>query len=73
MWGHAGWVWTRGEHRLCYTIDTFGGNSGSGITSNGREYIRGVHTTSEFGVNCGTRLTYQVNDTLRRWMAQYPD
>lgn len=73
MWGHAGWVWTRGERRLCYTIDTFNGNSGSGITSNGREYVRGVHTTSEFGVNCGTRLTHQVNDTLRRWIAQYPD
>lgn len=71
MWTHSGPVSTSGSYRLCYTIDTAGGQSGSGIadTSN---YVRGVHTTGSSTQNCGTRLTSTVYNTLQNWIASYP-
>ena len=71
MWRHAGAVSTSGSYRLCYTIDTAGGNSGSGI-ADGSAYVRGIHTTGSSSQNCGTRLTSTVYNTLQGWISQYP-
>lgn len=73
MWTHSGGVWTSGSYRLCYTIDTAGGQSGSGISSDGGVYVRGIHTTGSASQNCGTRLTSSVYSTLQNWIATYPN
>ncbi|QNH15824.1 hypothetical protein HEP74_00947 [Xanthomonas sp. SS] len=72
MWTHSGSVSTSGSYRLCYTIDTSGGNSGSGIASDGGVNVRGIHTTGSSSQNCGTRLTSTVYNTLQNWIATYP-
>ncbi|MEI2455290.1 trypsin-like serine protease [Lysobacter firmicutimachus] len=72
MWTHSGTPWTSGSYRLCYTIDTSGGNSGSGISSGGGVYVRGIHTTGSASQNCGTRLTSTVYNTLQSWISTYP-
>jgi glutamyl endopeptidase len=72
MWTHSGAVSTSGSYRLCYTIDTAGGNSGSGIASDGGVNVRGIHTTGSSSQNCGTRLTSDVYNTLQNWIATYP-
>lgn len=72
MWTHSGSTWTSGSYRLCYTIDTAGGQSGSGIADTGG-YVRGVHTTGSSTQNCGTRMTSTVYNTLQNWIATYPN
>ncbi|MBO9828388.1 trypsin-like serine protease [Xanthomonas sp. A2111] len=71
MWSASGGVSTSGSYRLCYTIDTSGGNSGSGIYDSGY-VVRGVHTTGSSSQNCGTRLTSTVFNTLQNWIADNP-
>jgi glutamyl endopeptidase len=73
MWTASGSVSTSGSYRLCYTIDTAGGQSGSGITNGGGLYVRGIHTTGSSTQNCGTRLTSAVYNTLSNWIATYPN
>jgi V8-like Glu-specific endopeptidase len=72
MWTMSGSVSTSGSYRLCYTIDTAGGQSGSGIVDSAG-YVRGVHTTGSLSGNCGTRLTSGVYNTLQNWIATYPN
>ena len=72
MWTASGAVSTSGSYRLCYTIDTAGGQSGSGIANGGGAYVRGIHTTGSPTQNCGTRLTSTVYNTLQNWIATYP-
>lgn len=72
MWTHAGGVSTSGSFRLCYTIDTAGGQSGSGIYDSGN-VVRGIHTTGSASQNCGTRLTSTVFNTLQGWISTYPN
>ncbi|MFZ2752530.1 MAG: trypsin-like serine protease [Lysobacteraceae bacterium] len=73
MWTDSGSVSTSGSYRLCYTIDTAGGQSGSGISDGGGVYVRGIHTTGSSSQNCGTRLTSTVYSTLQNWIATYPN
>lgn len=74
MWTGSGGVWTSGSYRLCYTIDTAGGQSGSGIANGGAGvYVRGIHTTGSSSQNCGTRLTGTVYNSLQNWIATYPN
>lgn len=74
MWTGSGGVWTSGSYRLCYTIDTAGGQSGSGIANGGAGvYVRGIHTTGSSSQNCGTRLTGTVYNKLQNWIATYPN
>jgi V8-like Glu-specific endopeptidase len=70
MWTNWGWVWESGSHRLCYTLDTYPGHSGSGITDG--SYVRGIHTTGSSTQNCGTKITSSVFNTLQNWKAMYP-
>lgn len=72
MWTHSGTVSTSGSYRLCYTIDTFGGNSGSGIASESGVNVRGIHTTGSASQNCGTRITSTVYNQLQNWITTYP-
>jgi glutamyl endopeptidase len=72
MWTHSGATSTSGSYRLCYTIDTAGGQSGSGIADTSY-YVRGVHTTGSSTQNCGTRITSEVYNTLKNWIATYPN
>ena len=72
MWQHTGSVSTSGSYRLCYTIDTAGGQSGSGIASNSGATVRGVHTTGSSSQNCGTRITSAVYNQIQTWIAQNP-
>jgi glutamyl endopeptidase len=72
MWTHSGTTSTSGSYRLCYTIDTAGGQSGSGIADTSF-YVRGIHTTGSSTQNCGTRLTSGVYNTLKNWIATYPN
>lgn len=72
MWTHSGGISTSGSFRLCYTIDTAGGQSGSGIYDSGF-VVRGVHTTGSSSQNCGTRLTSTVVNTLQGWISAYPN
>ncbi len=71
MWTHSGAVSTSGSYRLCYTIDTSGGNSGSGIYDSGNR-VRGIHTTGSSSQNCGTRLTSTVYNTIQNWISSNP-
>lgn len=73
MWTHSGSVSTSGSYRLCYTIDTAGGQSGSGIADGGGVYVRGIHTTGSSSQNCGTRITSTVYSTIQNWIATYPN
>lgn len=74
MWTGSGSVWTSGSYRLCYTIDTAGGQSGSGIANGGAGvYVRGVHTTGSPTRNCGTRMRNSVYNNLKDWIARYPN
>ncbi len=74
MWTGSGGVWTSGFYRLCYTIDTAGGQSGSGIANGGAGvYVRGIHTTGSSSQNCGTRLRSSVYNNLQNWIATYPN
>ncbi len=70
MWTHSGTPWRSGSRRLCYTIDTAGGQSGSGIADTSG-YVRGIHTTGSPRRNCGTRMTGTVFNTLKRWITTY--
>lgn len=72
MWTNSGGVWASGSNRLCYTLDTAGGQSGSGITDTSG-YVRGVHTTGSSSQNCGTRMTSTVYNTLQDWITTYPN
>ena len=71
MWTHSGTPSTSGSYRLCYTIDTAGGQSGSGIADTAG-YVRGIHTTGSSSQNCGTRMTSTLYNTLQNWIATYP-
>lgn len=73
MWTASGGVSTSGSYRLCYTIDTAGGQSGSGIASNSGVYVRGIHTTGSSKKNCGTRLRSSVYNNLQNWISTYPN
>ncbi|WP_413662640.1 trypsin-like serine peptidase [Microbulbifer sp. CNSA002] len=70
MWTDSGST-SSSTYRVCYTLDTAGGQSGSGIkdTSNS---VRGVHTTGSSSQNCGTRITSSVYNTLQDWIENYP-
>ncbi|MEX2961547.1 serine protease [Microbulbifer sp. TYP-18] len=70
MWTDSGST-TASSTRICYTLDTAGGQSGSGIKDTGN-VVRGIHTTGSPTQNCGTRINSSVFSTLQDWIATYP-
>ncbi len=71
MWTDSGSTSAISSYRVCYTLDTAGGQSGSGIKDS-NNYVRGIHTTGSTTRNCGTRLTSTVYNTLKSWIANNP-
>lgn len=71
MWGMSG-LTTSDSDDIFYTLDTAGGQSGSGVldTSN---VIRGIHTNghNSSGNNQGTRITSSVFNVITGWINQY--
>jgi V8-like Glu-specific endopeptidase len=67
---HARRIVKATSSKLLYDIDTFGGQSGSGIWldlgERGRVAI-GIHTTGSSTGNSGTRINADVFSNLRRW------
>ncbi|WP_444943897.1 trypsin-like serine peptidase [Microbulbifer sp. ZKSA006] len=70
MWTDSGST-TSSTYRVCYTLDTAGGQSGSGIKDTAG-YVRGIHTTGSPSQNCGTRMTSTLFTTLQDWIESYP-
>ncbi|ASA56946.1 trypsin-like serine peptidase [Vibrio gazogenes] len=70
LWTDSGKTNTISSYRICYTLDTAGGQSGSGIRDSSN-YVRGIHTTGSSSRNCGTRLTSTVYSELKRWISSY--
>ncbi|CAM3521636.1 Extracellular metalloprotease precursor [Vibrio aerogenes CECT 7868] len=70
MWTDSGTTSAISDYRICYTLDTAGGESGSAIRDNSN-VVRGIHTTGSSSRNCGTRLTSTVYATLQDWMSAY--
>jgi V8-like Glu-specific endopeptidase len=74
MWFMSGLLLRRYPHELNYSIDTAGGQSGSGIwrVVNGKRYVIGVHA---YGVsanppyNGGTRIEATKFNAIKNWIA----
>ncbi|QUJ66171.1 trypsin-like serine protease [Photobacterium sp. GJ3] len=71
MWTDSGSTSAISDSRVCYTLDTAGGQSGSGIKDSGN-YVRGIHTTGSTTRNCGTRMNSSVYNTVKGWITKYP-
>jgi len=71
MWGMSGST-TSDSDDIFYTLDTAGGQSGSGVLDTS-DVIRGVHTNgaNRAGNNQGTRITPVVFNTITGWIDQY--
>ncbi|GAB6261309.1 trypsin-like serine peptidase [Photobacterium sp. R1] len=71
MWTDSGSTYAISDRRICYTLDTSGGQSGSGIKDS-NYYVRGIHTTGSTTQNCGTRMNSTIFNTIRGWITQFP-
>jgi V8-like Glu-specific endopeptidase len=71
LYYHYGAINSSTADRVYYTIDTAGGQSGSGVYRivNGSRYIFAVHTTGYTTYNGGTRITNQRFYDLQSWIA----
>jgi V8-like Glu-specific endopeptidase len=71
LYYHYGTINSSTTYRVYYTIDTAGGQSGSGVyrINNGSRYIFAVHTNGGTTSNSGTRITSQRFNDLSSWIA----
>jgi V8-like Glu-specific endopeptidase len=71
MWGMSGTT-TSDSDDIFYTIDTAGGQSGSGVLDT-NNIVRGIHTNgvNSAGNNQGTRITSTVFRTIIGWLNKY--
>jgi glutamyl endopeptidase len=71
QWYHWNKVDSVGPRKVFYQVDTFGGQSGSGVyrIDNGGRYGVAVHTYGGTASNSGTRITQAVFDNLVAWKA----
>jgi V8-like Glu-specific endopeptidase len=71
LYYHYGTINSSTTNRVFYTIDTAGGQSGSGVyrINNGSRYIFAVHTNGGSSSNSGTRITSQRFNDLSAWIA----
>ena len=67
MWGMSGST-TSNTDSIFYTLDTYGGQSGSGIMDSGRN-IRGIHTNGFASNNSGTKITLTKFNTIKDWIS----
>ncbi|MEZ4733756.1 MAG: trypsin-like peptidase domain-containing protein [Caldilineaceae bacterium] len=75
MWTHADVIKSVTDDRFFYTIDTMGGQSGSGVWSvfagHQGEKVAGIHTTGSASGNGATRLSRAKFDRIVSWFQQY--
>ncbi len=71
LYYHYGSILGSTTNRVRYTIDTAGGQSGSGVyrLNSGQRYVFAVHTNGGTTSNSGTRITRQRFDDIRNWIA----
>ena len=71
LYYHFGTINSSTANRVYYTIDTAGGQSGSGVyrINNGSRYIFAVHTNGGSTSNSGTRITSARFNDLQTWIA----
>lgn len=71
LYYHYGLINSSTTNRVYYTIDTAGGQSGSGVyrINNGSRYIFAVHTNGGTTSNSGTRITTGRFHDLQSWIA----
>lgn len=68
---HYGPITSSNTYRVYYTIDTYSGQSGSGIYrfEGSNRYVFGVHTTGGSTTNSGTRLNSTKVSNISAWIA----
>jgi glutamyl endopeptidase len=71
LYYHSNPVVSSTSHRVSYTTDTAGGQSGSGVyrINNGSRYIFAVHTNGGTTSNSGTRITSSRFSDLQTWIS----
>lgn len=71
LYYHYGPILSSTAKRVSYTIDTAGGQSGSGVyrINNGNRYVFAVHTNGGTTTNSGTRIDSQKYNDLKAWIA----
>ena len=71
QWYHARRVTSVGPRKVYYDVDTYGGQSGSGVYRivNGARYAIAVHAYGGASSNSGTRITSEVYNNLVAWKA----
>jgi glutamyl endopeptidase len=71
LYYHYGAINSSTTNRVSYTIDTAGGQSGSGVyrINSGSRYIFAVHTNGGTSSNSGTRITSGRFSDLQDWIA----
>lgn len=74
MWTHADIVKNVSAERFGYDVDTFGGQSGSGVwtlVDGLGETIVGIHTTGSSSGNGATRITPEKLQIILGWINQF--
>lgn len=74
LYYHSGPIASSTAQRVSYSIDTFGGQSGSGVyrITDGKRYVFAVHTngtTASVTTNSGTRLDSTKVGNITSWIA----
>ena len=74
LYYHSGPISSSTAQRVSYSIDTFGGQSGSGVyrLTDGKRYVFAVHTngtTASVTTNSGTRLDSAKVSNITSWIA----
>jgi glutamyl endopeptidase len=75
MWTMADVIKAVGGERFLYDIDTYGGQSGSGVWSSWPGHsgnkVAGIHTTGSASGNGATRISRAKFDRIVEWMQQW--
>lgn len=75
MWTHADAISAVASERFYYRIDTYGGQSGSGVWStwdgHSGNKVCGIHTTGSPSGNGATRISRPKFDRIVDWMSSY--
>ncbi len=66
MWTMSGSTWSD-SYKIYYSLDTAGGQSGSGIRDTGNT-VRGIHAYGYGSYNGGTRITSTVYSNISSWI-----
>lgn len=73
----TGQLWTdssstsSSSHQIFYSLDTAGGQSGSGIADSGNT-VRGIHAYGYSSNNGGTKITSTVYNQINSWISANP-